>query len=144
MQTFLLSVEPENDNDFKLTLYQMPYKLRGQLQEPPQRLETLSGWRVHAVRNIVLQEIKKNGYDPSTLKATRRDPYKLNEVSGVRLALIFLAVKPLQKLQRVEEIIDGVTRMSNEEAFYWYAKCRNGLKNRALRALRILLSEEEG
>ncbi|MEW6063949.1 hypothetical protein [Desulforamulus putei] len=143
MQVFTLQVEQLPDNDYQVTLYQVPYHLKGQMPQLPVKIETLTGWRLQAVRPVLLEELRKNGYDPSTLKAGRRAPYNIKEISGIKIGLIFLAVKPLQKIQRVEEIYLGISRMSDEEAYYWFAKCRNGERHRALRALRILLSEEE-
>jgi len=52
-------------------------------------------------------------------------------------------LKPLHKVSRMEEIISGIDRMSDEEAYYWYAKCTNGRNAQRLRkALRILLAGE--
>jgi hypothetical protein len=47
------------------------------------------------------------------------------------------------KPARMEEVITGVAAMSDEEAYYWYAKCVNGSHTkRSRKALRILLAEE--
>ena len=67
----------------------------------------------------------------------------LAEPSGLRLALILMAVKPLSRHDRIEAIRQGVQLMSDEEAYYWFSKCSGGSDAvRAQRALRILLAEE--
>ncbi len=102
-------------------------------------------WGLHfkVMTETLLKAIKRQGYRPTALSLKRKDPFILDETSGVRLGLFFFALKPLRKVTRMEEIITGIERMSDEEAYYWYAKCTNGRNAQRLRkALRILLSEE--
>jgi len=49
-----------------------------------------------------------------------------------------IVVKPLQRVDRITTVADGVAQMSREEAAYWHAQTsrRNGL-----RSLRLLLGE---
>jgi len=69
--------------------------------------------------------------------------YGTGEESGVRLASIFLAIRPISKVSRIEEISRGIRSMADEELYYWFAKCSTtGTADRAQKALRILLSEE--
>jgi hypothetical protein len=64
-------------------------------------------------------------------------------LTGLRLALILMAVKPLTRSGRMEAIGLGVQAMSAEEAYYWFSKCSAGPgAGQAQRALRILLSGE--
>lgn len=91
----------------------------------------------------LLKAIKRQGYRPTALSLKRKDPFILDETSGVRLGLFFFALKPLRKVSRMEDIITGIERMSDEEAYYWYAKCTNGRNSQKSRkALRILLASE--
>ncbi|MFN4860762.1 MAG: hypothetical protein ACK5LU_09575, partial [Pseudanabaena sp.] len=76
-----------------------------------------------------------------TLKCDRQAPYILDEQSGVSLALLFQTVQPLSKEERIANIANGVTAMSNEEAHYWFAKVSNGHKRNALKAIRVLLGD---
>jgi hypothetical protein len=60
------------------------------------------------------------------------------------LGLLLLAVKPLHKHQRIEEVAAGVRAMSDEEVYYWYSKCSDRRAGRrGQHALRVLLSKEE-
>ena len=91
----------------------------------------------------LLKAIKRQGYRPTALSLKRKEPFILDETSGVRLGLFFFALKPLRKVSRMEDIITGIERMSDEEAYYWYAKCTNGRNSQKSRkALRILLASE--
>lgn len=99
------------------------------------------GVPLKAMTETLLGTLKRQGYRPTELSLRRKDPFVLDEPSGVRLGLFFYALKPLRKVGRMEEIIAGIDRMSDEEAYYWYAKCTNGRNSQNARiALRILLS----
>ena len=70
-------------------------------------------------------------------------PFYLDELTGLRLALILIAVKPLCRHDRIETIGQGISMMSAEEAYYWFSKCSAGTGAlRAQKALRVLLAEE--
>ena len=64
------------------------------------------------------------------------------EVVGVRLGLALMAIKPLQKPRRIEEVAMAVRELCDDEAYYWYAKCTHTQTGqRARRAFRDLVSE---
>jgi hypothetical protein len=103
----------------------------------------LGGDLLKAVANQILETLRQNGYKATDLSAARREPFYLNEESGVRLGLLFLAIRPLTKLNRVEMISLGLRQMTSEELYYWYSKC-TGTANpgRGQKSLRVLLSGE--
>jgi hypothetical protein len=91
----------------------------------------------------VLDWLKREGHRASVLSPGRKDPLPLGEEAGVRLGLLFMALRPLVKVDRMEAIAAGLRSMPSEEAYYWFSKCgsrENGLH--AQRALRILLAGE--
>ena len=103
----------------------------------------LGGDSLRAVADVVLEALRQNGYKPTDLSATRREPFHLDEQTGVRLGLVFLAVKRISKANRIEAISQGVRQMTAEELYYWYSKCTGGsAAERAQKALRVLLSDE--
>jgi hypothetical protein len=61
--------------------------------------------------------------------------------SCVNLALLFQALQPLSKPERIANIAAGITAMSNEESHYWFAKMSNGKRNTVLKAMRVLLGD---
>jgi len=109
----------------------------------PQRLVELSGTQLQAVSDHVLEALRKGGYKVTDLSRARREPFHLDEETGLRLGLLFLAVKPLTKLSRVEAISSEMRAMPSEEAYYWFSKCTaTHTARRAQHALRVLLAEE--
>jgi hypothetical protein len=68
---------------------------------------------------------------------------RLAEDRGVRLALLLMAVKPLRKVSRIEQVATGLRHMTDDEVYYWYSKCSDlETGQRAQRALRLLLSRD--
>ena len=105
----------------------------------------LGGDPLRAVADHLLSALRANGYTATALAHASGDdaPFYLDELSGLRLALILMAVKPLARHERIEAIGQGVQRMSAEEAYYWFSKCSAGADAlRAQKALRILLAKE--
>lgn len=142
MQEFQLRVVPLGNNGFALELYQCAYKQAGEKKRPAAKLlGRLKGNALIQVRQAIYDCLKANNYDPKTLDYKRQSPYVLNEQSGVSLALLFQAVQPLSKLERIARIGSGIAAMSNEEAHYWFAKISNGKRRPALKAIRILLGD---
>jgi hypothetical protein len=105
----------------------------------------LGGAPLRAVADHLLTALRASGYRATDLAraAGSDDPFYLDELTGVRLALILLAVKPLTRHDRIEAIGQGVQAMGDEEAYYWFSKCSAGPDApRAQKALRILLAGE--
>ncbi len=139
---FELRVVPHDGGDYGLALYQWPVAARREVSRP-QRLVELDGDSLRAVADQVLEALRKGGYKVTDLARDRRRPFRLDEETGLRLGLLFLAVKPLTRMDRVEAISGGLRTMPSEEAYYWFSKCTTGAGAvNARRALRILLSGE--
>jgi hypothetical protein len=88
------------------------------------------------------EALRASRYQRTVLSPSRKKPIVLDEAAGVRLALALVAVGPISKWRRREEIIGGVAVMSTEEAYYWFARATGPIGNRARRALRIMLAED--
>jgi hypothetical protein len=106
------------------------------------RLAHLQGKLVERMRPALLSAVVASKNARTSLAPTRATPIRLTEDAGVRLSLTVLATAPLSKPARVEEVRHGVDAMTSEEALYWFANCTGSSGRRALRALRVLLSEE--
>jgi hypothetical protein len=142
MQEFQLRIVPLKNNDFTLELYQCAYKKAGEKKRPAaRRIGRIKGESLVLIRQAIYQTLKANNYDPRTLSQKRQTPYILDEQSGINLAILFQAVQPLRKEEKIIQIREGVMAMSNEEAHYWFAKINNGKRSPALRAMRVLLGE---
>jgi hypothetical protein len=151
---FELRVVAETDRTrhtaYRLALFQRmiepPSAQRTMYREAPPDLQPIvevGGSVLRAVADHVLEALKRSGYKATDLNANRREPFLLSEESGVRLGLLFLAIKPIAKMNRVEAISHGLRTMTSEEAYYWYSKCTTSLTaERAQKALRVLLASD--
>lgn len=133
-RSFLLQVEPD-DGGYALDLVMAN-------NGHSQTLVRLDGRLLERLRTAVVDAVVDSKQPRTVLSPTRRAPIDLTEDAGIRLALIALAVKPVSKPGRVEEIRYGVEAMTSEEALYWFASSTGPRSNQALKALRILLAEE--
>ena len=140
---FELRVVPRDGEAYGLALYQLPIAANGEKGQELQRLVELGGTPLQAVVDHVLEALRKTGHKGTDLTPSRRRPFYLDEETGVRLGLLFLAVRPISKLSRIEHISLGVRAMPSEEAYYWFSKCTaESSGRRAQQALRILLAGE--
>jgi len=154
-QSFELRVVPEHASRNTLPAYRLALFQR-YVEPPPiqQRLTEsapvhmsllaeLGGQALKAVADQVLDALRKNGYSVTSLNVNRQEPFMLDEESGVRLGLLFMAVRPISKMNRVEAISLGIRAMTSEELYYWFSKCTIGQNaDRAQKALRLMLAEE--
>jgi len=105
------------------------------------KISSLKGWRLSvALPHIrkVLHETEKHG-ESSNQKIDDRT-VNINEEAGVRLALTFLGIRHLHKLERAEKLCQEIQSMSREEAYYWYSKVHNPKEHSpGIRAIRTLL-----
>ena len=145
---FELRVVPRDDSDYGLALYQWPVAANARQESnsrptKPQRLVSLAGDSLRAVADHVLEALRNSGYKVTDLSRNRRQPFQLDEETGLRLGLLFLAIKPLTRMDRVEAISSALRTMPSEEAYYWFSKCTaEASATNAQRALRILLAGE--
>jgi hypothetical protein len=138
---FHLHVVPSEQGLYGVELYQDQFKNGNGMERV--LVSKLDGPPLQSVTDRVLEALKKDGYRSVDLSRGRNAPFDLDEETGVRLGLVFAAVKPLRKLARIETISSSVNAMAAEEAYYWFAKCTSGENSRrAQKSLRILLAEE--
>lgn len=136
---FELRVVPSRCGELRLSLFQTN-SAKGQRGKP---LVSVWGTPLQVVIGKVIEALKQCGYRATDLHPRRGEPFVLDEQRGVRLGLLFLAVKPLKKVDRMEAISEAIWGMSEEEVYYWFSKCTaKGSARRARRALRILLARE--
>lgn len=149
---FELRVVPDRAGSYRLALYQWPVAANAKGEHnggqsnslaKPQRLVELRGGPLQAVTDQVLEALRKAGYRATDLSSQRREPFRLAEETGLRLGLLFLTVKPLTHMARIEAISSALRAMPSEEAYYWFSKCTaSSIAVNAQRALRIMLAGE--
>lgn len=104
------------------------------------KIATLSNSRQQAVHKLVRDVLGGSGIDVDFV--TRGEgSVVLTEGKGIRLTIAFLAMKRLQKYEKLTAIADSISRMSLEECYYWHAKCRSPSSLNGIKALRVLLSD---
>jgi hypothetical protein len=135
---FSLCVLPRADGSYGVELRQ---RVNG---GPSEGHAVVRAWGqpLYAAMDQVLEALRRSGNRSGDLHRRRKAPLDLKEAWGVRVGLLLLAVKPLRKGSRMEEVAAAIRGMSDEEAYYWFAKCvdrDHGL--RAQRAFRDLWSE---
>jgi hypothetical protein len=139
---FQLEVIPADGAPYGLALIQL--MTNGARMENGSRRAVARIWGapLESVLDQVLEALRKSGFRASDLRPGRKCPLDLPEEVGVRLGLLFLAIKPLRRLDRIITISQTVRHMEAEEAYYWFSKCsRPDLSRRACRAMRILMAE---
>lgn len=94
------------------------------------------------VLDALVAAVRTSGHPAGVLSLSTHKPIPLDEAAGVRLALAMLAAQPVSKPDRVRRIVAGVSSMSIEETYYWYAKAVGPDGDRVRRALRLFLAEE--
>jgi hypothetical protein len=100
---------------------------------------TLSNSRQQAIHRLVRNVLDDSGIDVDFV--TRGEgSVVLSEGAGIRLTVAFLAMKRLQKYEKLTTVADSISRMSLEECYYWHAKCRSPSNPNGVKALRVLLT----
>lgn len=142
---FELRVILREGTDYGLALYREPPAGREQAEGNGHWPLVVQTWGtpLKSVMDQVLAAIREAGYRSTDLSRSRKAPFELTEALGVRLGLLFLAVKPLRKVDRMSSISSQVHGMTEEEAYYWFSKSTAAsTARRAQRAMRVLLAEE--
>ncbi|HCJ09984.1 MAG TPA: hypothetical protein DHW14_02310 [Clostridiales bacterium] len=136
-RSFLLYVLPRPDGSYGVELRQ---RVNGARHLEERAVVRVWDAPLQAALTHVLEALRRSGYRPSELRRGRRDPFELREEAGVRLGLVFLALKPLRKTTRMERIAGAIHEMSDEEVYYWFSKALSARS--AQRAVRVLLGGE--
>lgn len=138
MNEFELRVEPLDNNNFEIVLWQRSYKKAGEKYCPESKqIGKIQGESLVLTRQVIYDALKGNGYDPKTLSSKRQSAYIITEESGITLAILFQVLQPISKPDRIIKIATSIAAMSYEETNYWFALITNGQLN-ALKAIRVL------
>lgn len=98
--------------------------------------------QVRQVMPAITDALRKSGHAKTILFSQRQKSITLKEEPGVRLGLVLVATRPVEKARRIQEMTDGVAAMTSEEVYYWYAKVTGAEGKRLQRSLRLFLSQE--
>ncbi|ELY67373.1 DUF7680 family protein [Natronococcus jeotgali] len=101
----------------------------------------LSGSRLQSVLPVIREAIGEADIEHSPVSSTEGGEVFVPEHVGVKLALAFVGVKDLRRVDRIRALARGVVRMSTEECYYWHAKTRSPNSPNGVKALRTLLTD---
>lgn len=136
---FQLTVEPLPNASYALSVSQRPFPAsRNGRALPFIKMGSIDGLALLSAWDMVLDVLRSNHHKPTAIQHGRKNQFDLNEESGVRLALLFKAIAPLSNLDHIRALQQAIWAMSDEEAYYWFAKCHGTNGRRGIRALRIL------
>lgn len=97
--------------------------------------------QLRAVLPLMRETLADANHEESTVLSSGNSDVFLSETPGVRLTLGFRGVKPIRRVDRMRALCRGVARMSDQECYYWYAKCRAPSSPSGEKALRTLLTD---
>lgn len=105
------------------------------------KIRRLSGARLRSVLQLLDKTLRQTNIDPSSVTSTGNSQVLISEGVGIRLSLAFIGIKPLRRVDRMRAFSRGISTMSLEECYYWYAKCRSPNSPNGAKALRTLLTD---
>jgi hypothetical protein len=134
---FQLVIEPNGSDEFGVRLEQTNGG-----GSPAKVLASIRPRDIASLMDPLHEALRVSWHQRTVLSPSRKKPIGLDEAAGVRLALALVAVGPISRWSRREEILGGVAAMSTEEAYYWFARTTGPIGSRARRALRIMLADD--
>jgi hypothetical protein len=105
------------------------------------KIARIDGSRFRALSPLIQETVDAAELDPAAVTTSGDGDIFLPETVGVRLALAFRGIKPLQRVDRMRALCRGIARMGDEECYYWHAKCRAPSSPNGEKALRTLLTD---
>jgi hypothetical protein len=105
------------------------------------KIARLGGGRFRALSPLIKKTVNGAELDAATVITTGAGDLFLPETIGVRLALAFRGIKPIQRVDRMRALCRGIAHMGDEECYYWHAKCRAPSSPNGEKALRTLLTD---
>lgn len=105
------------------------------------KIARLSGSHIRTLLPLLKESLAPLDVTGSEVTRNGTGEVFLPESVGVRFTLAFAGVKPIQRVDRMRAFARGIARMSDEECYYWYAKCRSPSSPNGEKALRTLLTD---
>ncbi|MBE9242954.1 hypothetical protein IQ217_14725 [Synechocystis salina LEGE 00031] len=127
--------------DRLLEIWQMPCSATPHLKQP-KRVAGLKGRNLSLIEPRLIRQLKVLEIDLAGIKSTQEKQFELDEVSALRLGLMFRVLAPMRNRDNMRLCGSGIEEMGKEEASYWLGMAMHR-KNprRVLMALRCLLTD---
>jgi hypothetical protein len=137
---FELRLKGLGGGDVELSIWQLPGPATPRLKEP-ERTAALWGRSLRLVESRVLKRLRGQGIRLRDLHKGETQRASLDEDVALNLALLFRALAPMQSLDRIRAVAEGIDNMTREEAGYWLGMAvHRSRPRRVLAALRTLLT----
>jgi hypothetical protein len=104
------------------------------------KLARLERSQLQSILPLVRETLGRADLDVEAITSTGMTTVFLPETAGIRLTLGFRGVKPIRRVDRMRALARGIARMSDEECYYWYAKCQAPSSPNGEKALRTMLT----
>lgn len=104
------------------------------------KISRLSGARLQSVLPVIREALEEMGIEHNPVSSTAGGEVFIPERVGIKIALAFVGVKDLRRVDRMRGLSRGIIRMSTEECYYWHAKTRSPNSPNGVKALRTLLT----
>jgi len=104
------------------------------------KIARLEGSHLRSILPLVRETLERSDLNVEAITHTGRATAFLPETAGIRLALGFCGIKPIRRVDRMRALARGIARMSDEECYYWHAKCRSPSSPNGEKALRTMLT----
>ncbi len=140
---YQLRILKDHDNAVRLELWQEAYNNANEEEQAPLKVGTLRGTQFLACQPGLVEALKSEGHPSSVLTRPQSNPVGLTEDTGIYLGLLFRLARPLRRVERIHNVVQGLVRMTPDERRYFYARVQYPGKGRYMeRALRLWLGEE--
>ena len=140
---FQLIVHPAERMDGR---YAISVRETNGTRDKPREVARLPAERLDAGHGPLADALRASKQAGAALKGTRTTPVLLAEDAGVRVTLALNVISGVTKPGRTSRLLDGISRLSDEECFYWYAQTvgagDDATRRRRFKALRIFLAKE--
>lgn len=104
------------------------------------KIARLNQRRLDSVKSLLKNLLEDTESEYTELLKTGERTVLLPEAVGVKLALAFIGVKSLQRVDKQRSYVRQLEHMSYEECYYWHALARSPSTPNGAKALRTLLT----
>lgn len=104
------------------------------------KIASLEQERFEAIRSLLKECFDRADLDYVDLMKPTARSVLVPESIGVRIALVYIAIKPIRRVDKQRACVRQLREMSTEECYYWHSLCRSPSTPNGGKSLRTLLT----
>lgn len=108
------------------------------------KLASVDQARFDSMKSLLKQSFDQAGKDYTDLLKPGEQTILFPEAVGVRIALAFIGVGQLRRVDKQRALAREIEQMSTEECYYWHSLCRSPSTPNGRKALRTLHTDHMG